>query len=1072
MVNPVLFIAGALLVAFLYPLAERLGRRLALAVAFLAPTAALFASIGWARTLVSGSMPLVVGTAGFEAPLSINLVVGVAEAVVLVVLNLVALVALGFLTLRSSNPWRGKQIVLFFVLLLGSYGLVMTNDLFNIFVFMEISGISIFGLVGTSRDGRVFEAGFKYMVAAGLASAFFLIGTGFVYRITGTLNLTDLQAAASELSGTAGVLALVFLLSGILVELKPAPANGWALDVYESADHGTGALLSAVNATAMAVVLLRLKPLLFGASESIFALALVTAGAVAFLVPHIQGLMQTSFRRLLGYSSVAQVGLVVMAASVDAEPVGLAVLTLPVAVVLLLNHALAKAGLFWLSEALGGDETGTAGAVPASRRGRAALLIPAGIFVLALLGLPPFPAFWAKWNLLMALGDGGNYVLTAVVLGGSLLEAVYLLRWLVALARSREDAGDVLDERVPADDAETGASGGPARTPTQGRADASATGRAAAPAGGVLAPWIVALVLAGASAAALSGYAVPAVVWAVPAAVSAFAVLDALRVPFRLQLIAALGVLVAAVGAWILPLTELGLIFGLLFGLGAVVQLVAFFARPGRHPGLVAMTVGMVLSLIALVQADSPITLFLSWEFMTLTSFFLIVRGRYAAAGALRYVLFSLVSAFVLLAALALPDGVSGAAILTAVAALVKVGAIGVHVWLPPAYAESDDDVSALLSSVLSKAGVFLLFAGVAAVGAPLVPGISLPAVIGWIGVATAVGGALMAIFQEDVKYVLAYSSMSQVGYMVLSFAALTHLGWLSGLYLAVTHLFFKGVLFLAIAGVVLRTGTRLMYHMGGLIKRMPVSFVTVLIAIIALSGVPPLSGFGGKWLLYTALIEKGWYLQAALALFASGVAFLYLFRLIHTVFLGQMKAEHRSVAEAPVWLLVPQVVFMLAIMAVSMYPNLLIAPLQAAVEPAFAATIRWSGFQVISSLGYWNGNAVMYVTMGVFILPLLWLLVVKGRTYKVEQFNIVFAAERPATPQSTHYAFNFFGHYRKALGPLAQPWLKRFWAGATGAGETVSNALRAWNTGNPQTYAFQIVLYLFLVYVVVAGGV
>jgi len=110
--------------------------------------------------------------------------------------------------------------------------------------------------------------------------------------------------------------------------------------------------------------------------------------------------------------------------------------------------------------------------------------------------------------------------------------------------------------------------------------------------------------------------------------------------------------------------------------------------------------------------------------------------------------------------------------------------------------------------------------------------------------------------------------------------------------YLAITHLMFKGMLFLSVAGVIYRTGTRFMYQTGGLIRKMPFSFLSALFAIIALSGVPPLSGFGAKWLMYSALLEKGWYLQAAAAMFASGVAFLYLFRLIHSIFLGQEKVE------------------------------------------------------------------------------------------------------------------------------------------------------------------------------------
>jgi formate hydrogenlyase subunit 3/multisubunit Na+/H+ antiporter MnhD subunit len=293
----------------------------------------------------------------------------------------------------------------------------------------------------------------------------------------------------------------------------------------------------------------------------------------------------------------------------------------------------------------------------------------------------------------------------------------------------------------------------------------------------------------------------------------------------------------------------------------------------------------------------------------------------------------------------------------------------------------------------------------------------------------------------------------------------MSHLGWTTALYLSITHLLFKAMLFLAIAGVVLRTKTRKMYEMGGLIKQMPFSFISVLMAIIALSGVPPLSGFGGKWLLYTALLEKGWHLQLGVAFFASGIAFLYLFRLIHTIFLGQPKPKLKHVTEAPILMLVPQYIFILVIMAISMFPNLIIKPLSLAVVPFHPSTLEWAGFTVKSSLGYWNGLAVMNTTMIIFAIPLIWLLLVMRKPQSVKQFNIVYAAERPDRPETTHYAHNFFAHYRKALGFTVEPLATQFWNGVAEWTHSLAAAFRTIYTGNGQTYALHIVLFLLVWY-------
>jgi formate hydrogenlyase subunit 3/multisubunit Na+/H+ antiporter MnhD subunit len=368
---------------------------------------------------------------------------------------------------------------------------------------------------------------------------------------------------------------------------------------------------------------------------------------------------------------------------------------------------------------------------------------------------------------------------------------------------------------------------------------------------------------------------------------------------------------------------------------------------------------------------------------------------------------------------------------------------------------------------VVSKAGVFGLFL----VGMQLVASLgdveSIMVAIGWLGLIMALVGAIMAALSEDVKYLLAYSSIGQLGYVVTTFALSSHLGWVASLYLAANHFLYKGLIFLAIAGVIYRIKTRQLHQMGGLIKNMPISFVSVLIGIITISGVPPLMGFGGKWLLYNALLEKGWNLQAGLAFFASAIAFLYLFKLIHTVFLGQRKSAHADVKEAPLILLIPQVVLMLAILAFSMSPAWIIQPISDAVAVYIPSTLSWEGNALFAGNGNWNGFMVMNIVGGLFVFITLWLWLVMRpvKRQKVKQFNIVFAAERPFTPETTHYAYNFYGFYDKALGFLIRPDATGFWNGVAEWGHTIGASLRRFYTGNGQTYAALILFYIGVFY-------
>ena len=130
----------------------------------------------------------------------------------------------------------------------------------------------------------------------------------------------------------------------------------------------------------------------------------------------------------------------------------------------------------------------------------------------------------------------------------------------------------------------------------------------------------------------------------------------------------------------------------------------------------------------------------------------------------------------------------------------------------------------------------------------------------------TTLAGAMMAVRQDDIKRMLAYSSMSQLGYIVTAIALMSHLGWVTALYLVANHLMVKGILFLAAAAVILRTGTRRFVDARRACRRMPFTFAAAAVAIVAMSGLPPLAGFGGKWLLLSAMMEKGWYGPAVMS--------------------------------------------------------------------------------------------------------------------------------------------------------------------------------------------------------------
>jgi formate hydrogenlyase subunit 3/multisubunit Na+/H+ antiporter MnhD subunit len=1087
MVSPIYLIILPLAAAFLIPLLDRIARTLSLFV-FYATLAVCTALSGiWLYGSLFLEKTALVYTAGFPPPLSIALRMGSYEALILSAAFLTALLAstVLFRRLRGEKP---QAMVLFLMVMLGAAGIVLTRDLFNLFVFLEISSIATYAIIALERNVRSLSAGFKYIIAGGIASALFLIGTIFLYRIAGSLAIDDIVSVQPGLQGAAGFTAAFLLIAALLIELKPFPANGWALDVYEAAESSVVSLIAVVNSGAVLYALMKTLPFLDPAALPV----LMWAGILTFFFSNLMGLRQENVKRLLGYSSSAQMGLLIaLAALREANGLSPKLFALTAGLIFF-NHLFSKAGLFWLTSRQQ-EEKWTSWIGP---KGPLGFLI-FSLSIAALAGLPPFPAFWAKWSIVVGMLQRAP-LFVVLLLGGSLFEALYLLRWYGRTMSLRK--GEL---------------------PPTAKTSELSLRRDPFPLSVAFSGLLFSLALAGMGAAGGITLEIErAIVW-FPLAAGAILLLFSW---LHSSLLGLLSLLPLAVYGWyILPgLGGLRLIFALLFLGGGALLLVGSLYRKKHSEGFYPLALTVVLSLAGLTVAASLLEFFFLWELMTVSSYLLILLGEEAEAPALNYAGFSLGGAFTVMAGLALlvpavsagDLGAAGAAeasvcllppaallafALLTLGFLIKSGAAGVHVWLPGAYGEADDEATPILSALLSKAGIFglLLFtillapllglgpatgtevaglpgsgilstgapgAGSLGSGTPLGPAL-LFAALRWVGALTAFFGALMAVFQEDIKRLFAYSSMSQIGYIILSFGLVSHLGWVTAIYISVLHMLFKGLLFLVTAGVVYRTGTRLMYRMGGLIKKMPLSFIGALIGIIAVSGVPPLAGFGAKWLLYTSLIEGGYLLLAAVAFFASTISFLYLFRFIHVVFLGQLKTAHRTVQEAPFILILPQILFLIAIMLLSTFPALLVKPASKAVSILFTPDIAWKGGTLAGSFGYWNAAAVMIVTMAVFGLILLWLLFVQRRPQPVKQFNIVFAAERPHRPETSHFGHNFFAPYRRALGFLVKPYGVRFWDGIREITGSIGGALRRIYNGNGQTYALHIMLFVTVLY-------
>jgi hypothetical protein len=185
------------------------------------------------------------------------------------------------------------------------------------------------------------------------------------------------------------------------------------------------------------------------------------------------------------------------------------------------------------------------------------------------------------------------------------------------------------------------------------------------------------------------------------------------------------------------------------------------------------------------------------------------------------------------------------------------------------------------------------------------------------------------------------------------------------------------------------------------------------------------------------------------------------------------MKDEHRKVKEASVWYLIPQYILIGVVMYFSIIPNAVLKPVGSFLVNYFPENaLKWNGSYAQSPLGHWDGGMIMFVTGSIFAIVFIWLLIINRKAVKIKQFNIVFAAERPARPELTHFAYNFFAPYKKALGFLVTPIATAFWGGvAEFANSTGAFFIRLFS-GTPQTYAVHILLFSAACYLFIIGGV
>ncbi|MGH1484993.1 MAG: monovalent cation/H+ antiporter subunit D family protein [Cellvibrionaceae bacterium] len=368
---------------------------------------------------------------GWAAPTGIEYYIDTLNASLMLVISTISFITLVYSHRVIQNEIAEPRHYLFYtgwlLCLTGLLGIVITGDAFNVFVFLEISSLAMYMLIALGKERKqALLAAFRYLIMGSIGASFILLGIGFLYAATGTLNMADLSAALPAVNESRTVLVgFSFITVGLLIKAAVFPVYSWLPGAYQYAPSAVSAFLAGTATKVSLYIFLRFFFHVFGADYSfgqmLLGKILLPLAIVGFFVMSVVAIFQSDIRRLLAYSSIAQIGYIFAVVSMATEA------GITAGVIHIINHAFIKAALFVavgciiyrLGSANIADMSGLIRSMPWTVSG----FIIAG---LSLIGIPLTAGFISKWYLVTAAIDSGWWLIAVMVLLSSFMAIIYI----------------------------------------------------------------------------------------------------------------------------------------------------------------------------------------------------------------------------------------------------------------------------------------------------------------------------------------------------------------------------------------------------------------------------------------------------------------------------------------------------------------------------------------------------------------------------------------------------------------------------------------------------------------------
>jgi multicomponent Na+:H+ antiporter subunit D len=367
----------------------------------------------------------------WEPPWGIEYVIDLFNAYMLCIISFICFVVSIYARKSVQHEMPGRVVpfhTLYLLLTTGMLGIIITGDLFNVYVFLEISSLAAYALISVGDYKNALMASFNYLIMGTVSACFILLGIGYLYMVTGSLNMHDLSLLLPELYTSKVVLvAFAFFMVGFSIKVALFPLHTWLPDAYTTAPSAVSSLVAATFTKVGAYVMIRVMFTIFKPDFVVDLTAttdiLAWVAAVAIIAGSVLAIAQFDLKRMLAYSSVSQIGYILLG-------VGLAnQLGMTGGILHILNHALMKGGLFMVAGAIF-YTSGIRNIYEFRGMGKKMPWTMGAFLILALsmIGVPPTVGFWSKWYLALGAVDARQWVFVAVILLSSLLNVVYFWR--------------------------------------------------------------------------------------------------------------------------------------------------------------------------------------------------------------------------------------------------------------------------------------------------------------------------------------------------------------------------------------------------------------------------------------------------------------------------------------------------------------------------------------------------------------------------------------------------------------------------------------------------------------------